>query len=468
MTSIGWATTVHATEPSAAIDDLLDRSADAYGTVGHSVAVLRRGRLVYSRHAGLSDRETGAPITDASVYPLFSISKLFVIVELLKARQAGLINLDASLATIRAGLPSAWAGITLLQALAHVSGLPDYIPDHVEPTDEQAFASIATLPPVSHRARVTSIIRQTSCSPKSARTGDANAADELDGASVRSRRNDADQLPCGGATPVAGHGVELPPGSQARSTAAALCLSLVAGLYLRLAGRLHDAARSGPMVTGAALWCARAARGASGIMVALCHAVPECGVAHPWVGILSARRRDDRRPWRRSAARLAAFLPSGRPGRQRDGDLSRQWRPYDVRPPSACHAGRRSRHAGVARKDEEQEEALYRGMASGRWEQASATVAAAISTDRLEAIVNRVGYDAMNILDAEAALPVFRWNAERFPRSANAHDSLGEAYRAAGQCDRAKESYARALALDPANDRLKATIDELNRAACCR
>ncbi|PUE89931.1 hypothetical protein C7T87_24710, partial [Xanthomonas hortorum pv. hederae] len=76
MTSIGWATTVHATEPSAAIDDLLDRSADAYGTVGHSVAVLRRGRLVYSRHAGLSDRETGAPITDASVYPLFSVSKL--------------------------------------------------------------------------------------------------------------------------------------------------------------------------------------------------------------------------------------------------------------------------------------------------------------------------------------------------------------------------------------------------------
>jgi len=70
--------------------------------------------------------------------------------------------------------------------------------------------------------------------------------------------------------------------------------------------------------------------------------------------------------------------------------------------------------------------------------------------------------------DAEAALPVFRWNAERFPRSANAHDSLGEAYRAAGQCDRAKESYARALALDPANDRLKATIDELNQAACCR
>lgn len=83
--------------------------------------------------------------------------------------------------------------------------------------------------------------------------------------------------------------------------------------------------------------------------------------------------------------------------------------------------------------------------------------------DRVEATVNRVGYDAMNILDADAALPVFRWNADRFPRSANAHDSLGEAYRAAGQPDRARECYRRALALDPANDRLKATIDELDR-----
>jgi len=146
LASMGWTTPVHATAASAGIDDLLDLSASAYGTVGHSVAVLRRGRLVYSRYAGLSDRETRAPITDASVYPLFSISKLFLIVELLKAQRGGLIDLNEPLGAIRAGLPPGWMGITLAKALAHVSGLPDYIPDHVEQTEDQAFAAIEALP----------------------------------------------------------------------------------------------------------------------------------------------------------------------------------------------------------------------------------------------------------------------------------------------------------------------------------
>jgi len=123
---------------------------------------------------------------------------------------------------------------------------------------------------------------------------------------------------------------------------------------------------------------------------------------------------------------------------------------------------------GAARKGEEQEESLYRGLASGRWEQTVATVAATMPADRLEATVNRVGYDAMNILDADAALPAFRWNVERFPQSSNAYDSLGEAYRAAGQLDRAKDSYRRALALDPASDRLKATLQELDQSPHAR
>ncbi|QBE93210.1 hypothetical protein BRX36_11910 [Sphingomonas sp. S-NIH.Pt1_0416] len=469
MTSIGWATTVHATEPSAAIDDLLDRSADAYGTVGHSVAVLRRGRLVYSRHAGLSDRETGAPITDASVYPLFSISKLFVIVELLKARQAGLINLDASLATIRAGLPSAWAGITLLQALAHVSGLPDYIPDHVEPTDEQAFASIATLPlrfaPGSRNEYnqtnflfAKKALEQATRTPLTNLTGRQFARAGMTRTSyhVEGQPRLPDLVSSYRPAPKR----DRPPLPYVSPSWPAYTFGS-RGVFTTLPDlvRWSQALLYGALVPLAALresWSP--------------FAMPSRNAAwhtHGW----EYYRHDD-----------VTIVGHGGEARLVWRHFFRQADPDDSATVIYLDNGGRTtfdRHRlatlvadrvmpGVARKDEEQEEALYRGMASGRWEQASATVAAAISTDRLEAIVNRVGYDAMNILDAEAALPVFRWNAERFPRSANAHDSLGEAYRAAGQCDRAKESYARALALDPANDRLKATIDELNQAACCR
>ncbi|KTT98211.1 serine hydrolase domain-containing protein [Sphingomonas sanguinis] len=177
VASLGWPTPAHATAASAGIDDLLDLSARAYGTIGHSVAVLRRGRLIYSRHAGLSDRKTGAPITDASVYPLFSISKLFLVVELLKARRAGLIDLAEPLGAIRAGLPSAWTGITLAQALAHVSGLPDYIPDHVAPSEDQAFAAIEALP-LRFAPGTRNDYNQTNfLFEEGARTGDTDAVD---------------------------------------------------------------------------------------------------------------------------------------------------------------------------------------------------------------------------------------------------------------------------------------------------
>ena len=101
---------------------------------------------------------------------------------------------------------------------------------------------------------------------------------------------------------------------------------------------------------------------------------------------------------------------------------------------------------GAARATELREEELFRGLASGRWRQA---------------IVNRVGYDAMQILDVEAALFPFAWNVQRFPGSSNAHDSLGEACRALGRIEAARASYARALALDPGNARIAAILRDL-------
>ncbi len=464
VASFGWVPDTHAAVASAGIDDLLDRSAIAYGTVGHSVAVLRRGRLVYSRYAGLSDRDTRAPITDASVYPLFSVSKLFVIVELLKAREHGLIDLDQPLGRIRGGLPSAWAGITLAQALAHVSGLPDYIPDHVEPTEDQAFAAIAALPlrfaPGTRNdynqtnflfARLA--LEQATRTPLTAlverqlgRVGMPHTGYHVEGqprlpglvssyrpAPARDRPPLPYVSPSWPAYSFGSRGVFTTLPDLVRWSQALLRGTLIPLAALRRSWAPFS------MPSGDAAW----------------H-------SHGW----EYYRHDD-----------VTIVGHG-------GDVRLVWRHFfrQANPDDSAtviyldNGGRTTfdRHRlatliadrvmpGAARKGEEQEEALYRGLASGRWDRAVAAIVATMPADRLEATVNRVGYDAMNILDADAALPAFRWNADRFPRSANAHDSLGEAYRAAGRFDRAKESYRRAWTLDPANDRLKATLDDLDR-----
>lgn len=62
------------------------------------------------------------------------------------------------------------------------------------------------------------------------------------------------------------------------------------------------------------------------------------------------------------------------------------------------------------------------------------------------------------------ALPLWRWNTERFPRSANAWDSLGYAYQATGDRTRALDCFKRELALDPRSEAAKAMIGELTVA----
>ena len=91
---------------------------------------------------------------------------------------------------------------------------------------------------------------------------------------------------------------------------------------------------------------------------------------------------------------------------------------------------------------------------------AYATEQALDATDN-EALLNSFGYNLLNVYGAPAAQEAFRTNVERYPGSANTHDSLGEAIRAAGDPASALDHYRHALALDPGNERMAAIIADL-------
>lgn len=62
---------------------------------------------------------------------------------------------------------------------------------------------------------------------------------------------------------------------------------------------------------------------------------------------------------------------------------------------------------------------------------------------------NALGYRLLGEGNTEAAIRVFTLNIETHPESANAFDSLGEGFLAAGDKVRAEEAYRQALALNP-------------------
>lgn len=63
--------------------------------------------------------------------------------------------------------------------------------------------------------------------------------------------------------------------------------------------------------------------------------------------------------------------------------------------------------------------------------------------------VNGLGYELMAAKRLDQAIAVFRLNVAAFPQSANAHDSLGEAYLTKGDKEAAIGSYEKALELNP-------------------
>jgi CubicO group peptidase (beta-lactamase class C family) len=79
----------------------------------------------------------------------------------------------------------------------------------------------------------------------------------------------------------------------------------------------------------------------------------------------------------------------------------------------------------------------------------------------VEAEMNALGYELLSTGKGAAAITVFRLNVESFPQSANAYDSLGEAFMITGDKTRAVENYEKVLQIDPGNENAKAMLRKL-------
>jgi len=78
-----------------------------------------------------------------------------------------------------------------------------------------------------------------------------------------------------------------------------------------------------------------------------------------------------------------------------------------------------------------------------------------------EFMLNSLGYRLLRGQKVPEAIVVFRMVVDSFPTSANAYDSLGEAYQVAGDVAHAIANYERSLALNPENDNAKRHLEEL-------
>ena len=101
------------------------------------------------------------------------------------------------------------------------------------------------------------------------------------------------------------------------------------------------------------------------------------------------------------------------------------------------------------------------GVAAGIEEYRQLRAEAPNGYDFSENQLNNLGYYFLGKGDTETAIAVFALNVEQYPDAFNTYDSLGEAYKEAGQIDLAIENYERSLELNPGNANGRQMLAEL-------
>jgi len=130
-----------AAETAAAIDSAVDAAVrDGFG--GH-VAIMRNGKIVYSRAAGFADNALKTPVRADTLYHTASMTKFFTAILTLKAVEEGLLSLDSDASALFAGTPLADRRFALRDLLDHRSGLRSTYAAEAEIDADEALQAIA-------------------------------------------------------------------------------------------------------------------------------------------------------------------------------------------------------------------------------------------------------------------------------------------------------------------------------------
>jgi CubicO group peptidase (beta-lactamase class C family) len=106
------------------IDHYASRISKRYGIPGMSIAIIKDGKVIYQKNHGKANIEHNVPVSDSSIFRIYSITKPIVGLAIFQLIEQGKIAVEDELGNYLDDLPTAWQGITLASLLRHTSGLP--------------------------------------------------------------------------------------------------------------------------------------------------------------------------------------------------------------------------------------------------------------------------------------------------------------------------------------------------------
>lgn len=128
------------------IDEYIQETVEKNRIQALSYAILLNGEPIHKNSVGVGD-ESGAALNEKTIFPIASITKLFVSTAVHEQLLSHDISVDAPIGAFLTDIPSHWQHIKIASLLAHTSGLPDYYSRNPEPeTTAKALSEVSHLP----------------------------------------------------------------------------------------------------------------------------------------------------------------------------------------------------------------------------------------------------------------------------------------------------------------------------------
>lgn len=124
---LGAFTQIFAQKKETEIEVIIKREMAERRIPGLQIAVVKQGKIVLNKSYGIANIEDNVSVTNNTIFPIYSCTKVFTAVAIMQLVEEGKINLSAPVSDYLDNLPEAWRPVTIKQILTHTSGFPDIL-----------------------------------------------------------------------------------------------------------------------------------------------------------------------------------------------------------------------------------------------------------------------------------------------------------------------------------------------------
>jgi CubicO group peptidase (beta-lactamase class C family) len=98
-----------------------------YNIPGLALAIIKNDSIIHENYYGLANIEMSAPVTNKTLFPLFSTTKVMSVIAVHQLIEQNKLSLDQYISDFLDDLPKNWKKIQIKHLLTHSSGLPDIV-----------------------------------------------------------------------------------------------------------------------------------------------------------------------------------------------------------------------------------------------------------------------------------------------------------------------------------------------------